>query len=157
MSLQDLNHFNSLICVYFSMSLAEVSFRWAAVASGACGAFATSCFNGHPHRGREARGGRGWKGWERRAHAWACYPLHKQVKRHRKMVWLDGSFSFSDLFTQRKLNCFRRVSWLDTHFFLRLSRGEGRLSRVISSQSVSAVSDNRCFFLTVRSCSVKIF
>lgn len=38
------------------VSLAVVSFGWAAVVSGACGAFACSCFNGHPHRDWEGGG-----------------------------------------------------------------------------------------------------
>lgn len=45
---------------------------------GSCGAFAASCFEGHPQRegGRLKQGRWGWR--KKRAHAWACYPLHEQ-------------------------------------------------------------------------------
>lgn len=55
-----------------------------AVASGACGAFATSCYNGHPQKGvwevvvvMVRRGG---------VHASACYSFHEQVKDTSKTL-----------------------------------------------------------------------
>lgn len=64
---------------FYKPSLSVVSSSWAA-ASGSRGAFATSCFNGHPHRDRGCKRRERVEGWERRAHAWACHPPHEQVK-----------------------------------------------------------------------------
>lgn len=77
-SLQELNHCNSRKLRVSSGSFLELC----SCSSRCLWSFCYQLLSMATHIGTEAetRGRERVEGWGRRAHAWACYPLHEQVK-----------------------------------------------------------------------------